>query len=51
VDHKFLETAKSKPQPPEWLADAPAALGHPDEIDMEDLKRLVSEISDKVIRS
>jgi hypothetical protein len=26
-------------------------LGHPDEIDMEDLKRLVSEISDKVIRS
>jgi hypothetical protein len=51
VDPRFLETAKSKPQPPEWLADAPAALGHPDENDMEDLKCLVSEISDKVIRS
>ena len=51
VDPKFLETAKSKPQPPEWLADAAAAMGYPDEIDMEDLKRLVSEISDKVIRS
>ena len=33
------------------VADAPAALGQPDENDMEDLKRLVSEISDKVIRS
>jgi hypothetical protein len=28
----------SKPEPPVWIADAPNAVGHPDEADSEVLK-------------
>lgn len=44
VSEKVLEmAAKKDPQPP-WLADAPAAAGHPDEKDMENVVRLLVEL-------
>jgi flavodoxin len=41
---KMLEKAGSKPQPPVWLADAPDAVGHPDQKDIEALKNCISEL-------
>jgi flavodoxin len=41
VNPKALKKAKSKPQPPAWLADAPHAIGHPDS---EDRKNLIAAI-------
>ena len=32
VDPQVLQKAKSKPNPPVWLSDAPSAIGHPDEV-------------------
>ncbi|MBL4901625.1 MAG: flavodoxin family protein [Desulfocapsa sp.] len=44
VPEKVLEMASRKdPQPP-WFADAPAAVGHPDEKDMENVVRLLEEL-------
>ncbi|MGB5749252.1 MAG: hypothetical protein WBM69_19885 [Desulfobacterales bacterium] len=41
---KVLEKAKSKPKPPAWIADAPNAVGHPDEADIEVLKYKIFEL-------
>ena len=44
VPEKVLEMASKKdPQPP-WLADAPAAVGHPDETDVKNVVRLLEEL-------
>lgn len=42
VNPKVLEKVKAKPEPPPWLSDAPHAEGHPDEQDMEDLRRALA---------
>ncbi len=42
VNPTVLETAKAKPQPPAWLADAPNAVGHPDADDMDNLRRALA---------
>ncbi|MDM8549865.1 flavodoxin family protein [Desulfobacterales bacterium HSG2] len=42
VAPKILEKLGAKPEPPVWLADAPAATGHPDESDIDELRRIVS---------
>ncbi len=43
VSEKVLEmAAKKDPQPP-WLADAPAAVGHPDEKDVRNVVRMLEE--------
>lgn len=45
VNEKVLEAAAKKdPQPP-WLADAPAANGHPDQEDIRELVHLFNELS------
>ncbi len=44
VAEKVLEIASKKdPQPP-WLADAPAAAGHPDETDVKNVVRTLVEL-------
>ena len=42
VNPKLLEKARSKDQPPVWLADAPGAIGHPNEADFEMLRHKIS---------
>ncbi|MBF0103006.1 MAG: flavodoxin domain-containing protein [Desulfobacterales bacterium] len=42
VSPNILEKARSKPVPPAWLADAPDAVGHPNE---EDLKQLIDKLA------
>lgn len=37
VNPKVIQKAKSKPQPPVWLDDAPDATGHPNAADLENL--------------
>ena len=44
VNPKVLEKAKSKPEPPVWIADADDAIGHPDAADIEVLKYQISEL-------
>jgi len=44
VNPKVLEKAKSKPEPPVWIADAPNAVGHPDAADIEVLTYQISEL-------
>lgn len=44
VNPKVLEKVKEKPQLPAWLDDAPDAIGHPDESDIEELKHIVSTL-------
>jgi len=41
---KILEKASNKPQPPGWLADAPDAIGHPNDADIEVLNHQLSEL-------
>lgn len=41
VNPKVLEKVSAKPEPPVWLKDAPAAAGHPDDADIEDLKKVL----------
>jgi flavodoxin len=41
---KILEKASNKPQPPVWLAEAPDAVGHPDDADIEVLNHQLSEL-------
>jgi len=44
VAEKVIEMASKKdPQPP-WLADAPAAAGHPDATDVKNVVRLLEEL-------
>ena len=41
----ILERAKAKPQPPEWLAGAASAEGHPTAEELEAVKALAAKIS------
>ncbi|SHI60278.1 Flavodoxin [Desulfatibacillum alkenivorans DSM 16219] len=41
VNPKVLEKVKAKPEPPPWIGDAPAAAGHPDAKDLEELAEIV----------
>ena len=41
VSPDIIEKLQARTDPPEWFADAPTAKGHPDETDIEELKRLV----------
>jgi len=41
---KILEKASKKPEPPVWLADAPDAIGHPSDADIEVLNHQLSEL-------
>jgi flavodoxin len=44
VNPKVLEKVKAKPQPPAWIVDAPDAASHPDDKDIENLKRVVNNL-------
>lgn len=44
VDAKTLETAAQKNPQPVWLADAPAAKGHPDANDLKMVARMLEEL-------
>jgi len=44
VSEKVLEVAAKKDPQPSWLADAPAAVGHPDERDIKNVVRLLEEM-------
>ena len=45
VSAPTLEMVKSKPQPPVWAADAPAAEGHPDDTELAAIRDLATKIS------
>ncbi len=40
----ILEKASKKPQPPVWLAEAPDAVGHPNDADIEVLNHQLAEL-------
>ena len=42
VNPKVLEKVKQKPEPPVWIKDADAAMGHPDEKDTQELIAAIS---------
>lgn len=45
VDPRIVEKARSKkPEPPVWVADAPAAKGHPNDVDIQSLQQKVLEL-------
>ena len=44
VNPKIMEAAGQKNPPPPWLADAPAAAGHPDSNDLAELHHLLSRL-------
>lgn len=44
VTPRVLEKIRTKPHLPVWLADVPAAVGHPDDADSGKLKRIVSAL-------
>lgn len=44
VNPKVIEKVSAKPEPPVWIKDAPAASGHPDEADIEQLKQAVASL-------
>lgn len=44
VESAFLERVSAKPVKPPWIGDAPAAAGHPDETDIENLKNMLSSV-------
>jgi flavodoxin len=44
VESAFLERVSAKPVKPPWIDDAPAAAGHPDESDIENLKKMLNSI-------
>lgn len=43
VNPKILEKASKKPEPPVWLADAPDAIGHPNDADIEAIKHRLTQ--------
>ena len=45
VNPKVLAKAKAKPQRPVWLGDADTAVGHPDDGDLAELKKLIASLS------
>ncbi len=44
VNPAVLEKISAKPEPPKWIADAPAAKGHPDQTDIALLREAVRKI-------
>ena len=44
VNPKVLEKVRAKPQPPVWIDDAVRAVGHPDQVDLDRLRGLVSTV-------
>jgi len=44
VNPKILEKVMAKPKPPVWLDDAPKAIGHPDNKDIDNLKRIAGNL-------
>ena len=44
VNPKVIEKVSAKPEPPDWLRDAPSAVGHPDENDLENLKNIINSL-------
>ncbi len=45
VDPAVLEKISAKPEPPAWIADAPAAAGHPDAADIARLQDKVKSLA------
>ncbi len=45
VRPEFLAKVKKKDPPPPWLEDAPAAAGHPNAADIENLKKALEEVA------
>ncbi len=43
VDPSVMERVSQKPEPPVWLKDAPQAAGHPDQGDIEELKKAIEK--------
>ena len=41
VNSAFMEKVSKKDSPPPWIGDAPAAVGHPDNTDIERLKEAI----------
>lgn len=44
LSEKIIEKLKSKPEPPPWYQGAEPAQGHPDEADIEALKKTLSQL-------
>lgn len=44
VRPEFLAKVQKKDPPPPWIQDAPAAIGHPDAVDIENLKKAIEEV-------
>ncbi len=44
VNPGLLEKVKARPNPPEWIGDADSAVGHPDEGDLENVKKAIKNI-------
>ncbi len=44
VESSFFERVLAKPVKPPWIGDAPAAAGHPDDTDIENLKNMLSSV-------
>jgi flavodoxin I len=44
VNPKVLAKVKAKPQRPVWLDDADTAVGHPDETDLMELKKIIAAL-------
>jgi len=44
VNPKILEKVKAKPTQPVWIDDAPKAIGHPDQEDIDNLKRIAGNL-------
>lgn len=44
VNPEILEKVSQRPQPPEWLPEAPLAMGHPDESDFIELEKILKKI-------
>ncbi len=44
VNPDILEKVSQRPQPPEWLPEAPLAIGHPNESDFVELVQMLKKI-------
>ena len=49
VNTKVLAKVRAKPQPPVWLDDTAAAVGHPDEGDLAELKKIIAALPLKTL--
>lgn len=44
VNPRVIEKVSARPEPPDWIDDAPAAAGHPDADDLATLKSVVKSL-------